>query len=142
MPSFAIQAPDLRYLGPVIDVEIAIATFDVATLQASGIPLPPPVHVRALIDTGASVSVMRQGIGVRLGLSPDAVRSVDTATSSHVFCEAYAVSFRFSPEFAVDVTAVEMPLHGQHIDCLIGRDILARGVFIYLGSGNAFALSI
>jgi Aspartyl protease len=142
MPSFAIQAPDLRHLGPVIDAEIAIATFDVATLEASGIPLPAPIRVRALIDTGASVSVMRQGIGALLGLSPDAIRLVDTATSSHVRCEAFAVSFHFSPEFAVDVTALEMPLHGNQIDCLIGRDILARGVFIYLGSGNAFTLSI
>jgi len=37
---------------------------------------------------------------------------------------------------------VEAPLESQHISCLIGRDVLARGVFIYLGSGNAFTLSI
>jgi Aspartyl protease len=142
MPSFAIQAPDLRNLGPLIDVEIALATFDIATFEASDTSLPAPVRVRALIDTDASISVMRKGIGARLGLSPDAIRFVDTATTTNLLCEAFAVSLQFSTDFAIDVTVVEMPLHGQHIDCLIGRDVLARGVFIYLGSGNAFTLSI
>ena len=34
------------------------------------------------------------------------------------------------------------PLKGQNIDCLIGRDILSKGILIYIGYDNSFTLSI
>jgi hypothetical protein len=47
-----------------------------------------------------------------------------------------------SDDVIFDIPVIEAPLEGRSIDCLIGRDILARGVFIYLGSGDAFTFAI
>lgn len=38
-------------------------------------------------------------------------------------------------------TVLEAPLQGQNIDCLIGRDVLSQGVFVYIGYTNLFSLS-
>ncbi len=40
-----------------------------------------------------------------------------------------------------NAVAIEAPLAGQHIQCLIGRDILQHGVLIYVGYMNQFTLS-
>jgi hypothetical protein len=45
-------------------------------------------------------------------------------------------------EIVLDIPVIDAPIEGQHIGCILGRDALARGVFIYLGSGNAFTFSI
>ena len=44
-------------------------------------------------------------------------------------------------QLVAETTILEVPLQGRHIQCLIGRDVLARGVFIYIGYGNFFSLS-
>jgi hypothetical protein len=142
MSSFAIQAPNLRHFGALIEVVIMQSASDAATIQASGNPLPQSVRVTALIDTGASKSVIRQGTGAQLGLEPIGTRFAVTPTAANIPCPEYVMRMRLSEDFAFDIALIEMPLHGHYIDCLIGRDVLARGVFIYLGSGNAFTLSI
>jgi hypothetical protein len=141
-PTFAAQAPNLRYFGPVIEGEITLTAIAAATMQAAGNPLPHPVRIAAMIDTGTSASVIRQGIAAQFCLDPVGMKFVDTPTASNVPCPEYRVRMQFAPDFALDVDVIEMPLRKQHIDCLIVRDVLARGVFIYLGSGNAFTLSI
>jgi hypothetical protein len=70
------------------------------------------------------------------------VTYIDTATSSNVPCDRYRVRLLLSDDVIFDIPVIEAPLEGRSIDCLIGRDILARGVFIYLGSGDAFTLAI
>ena len=34
------------------------------------------------------------------------------------------------------------PLGGQHIQCLVGRDVLAHGVLTYIGYINQFTLGL
>lgn len=142
MPTLGVQVPDLQRVGPVMDIEIAIGSSARAILETSGVLIPAPIAITAMIDTGASVSVMRQGTAARLGLQPTGVVFVYTAASINVRCPEYSVRLLLPNTIAFDTTLIEMPLESQHIGCLIGRDVLARGVFIYLGSGNAFTLSI
>ena len=142
MPTFGVQVPDLQRVGPVLDIEIAVGSSATAILETSGALVPAPIAITAMIDTGGSVSVMRQGTGARLGLQPTGVVFVHTAASINVRCSEFSVCLLLPDNITFDTTLIEMPLESQHIGCLIGRDILARGVFIYLGSGNAFTLSI
>ena len=142
MPTFGVQIPDLQHIGPVMDIEIAAGSYAAGLLETSGASVPPPIAVTAMIDTGASVSVMRQGLGAQLCLQPTGIVFVHTAASTSVRCPEYSVRLLLPNAISFDTTLIEMPLADQHIGCLIGRDILARGVFIYLGSGNAFTLSI
>jgi predicted RNA-binding protein len=40
-----------------------------------------------------------------------------------------------------DVVAIEAPLGGQCIQCLIGRDVLRNGLLVYVGHANQFTLA-
>jgi hypothetical protein len=45
-------------------------------------------------------------------------------------------------DLTFDVRALGLPMDGQNIDCLIGRDVLAKAVFLYLGRQNQFVLAV
>ncbi len=47
----------------------------------------------------------------------------------------------FPNNVIVEALAIEAPLRGQHIQSLVGRDVLAHGVFVYTGYINQFTLS-
>lgn len=56
-------------------------------------------------------------------------------------CYEYPSRFIFSTNVVVDGSVIEAPLQGQNIHALIGRDILAHSVFVYIGYTNLFSLS-
>jgi len=95
-----------------------------------------------MIDTGASVSVLRQGLAAQLSLNAIGVSYINTPSSTNVPCYRYLVRFIFPNEVLVETNVVEAPLQGQNIQCLIGRDVLAHGVLIYIGGSNLFSLSL
>lgn len=68
MPSFTSQVPNLQGVGPIVDLKIAVGTAVEATLRKAGNPIPAPVSAVAMIDTGATGSVMRMGLAAQLGL--------------------------------------------------------------------------
>jgi hypothetical protein len=37
---------------------------------------------------------------------------------------------------------IETPLHGQNVQCLLGRDILSHAVFWYNGTDNSFSFCL
>jgi hypothetical protein len=94
-----------------------------------------------MIDTGASCTVIREGMAHDLGLQPTGVRVVHTPSDANVRCREYLVRLLLPSGVAFETDVVEAPLKGQHIDCLIGRDVLARGVLVYIGPDNLFTLS-
>ncbi len=94
-----------------------------------------------MIDTGATSSVIQVGLAAQLGLNPVGVTYINTPSSTNVACHEYLVRLVFPNNVLVEATVLEAPLQGQHIQCLIGRDILAHGVLVYIGYGNLFSLS-
>lgn len=94
-----------------------------------------------MIDTGASGSVIRQGLATQLGLNPIGLTYINTPSSTNVGCYEYAVRLIFPNNVVVETPVLEAPLQGQNIQCLIGRDVLAHGVLVYIGYGNLFSLS-
>lgn len=147
MPSFTIEAADLETEGPVIDVTIGMSSAAVAAIaQAGGQPVPPPVPVSAslLIDTGASHSMVKDGLLAPLGLHPVGTVGVNTPTSEGVECPVYAVRLILPTRQALDTTVIQAQpagFQGQNIDGLIGRDILQYGILIYMGQRAQFTLS-
>lgn len=109
--------------------------------RASGTAVPTPIPAVGMIDTGATASVMRQGFASRLGLSPVGVVHINTPTSTNVPCYEYLVRLDLPGNVVAETTVLEAPLLGQHIQCLVGRDVLAHGVLIYIGYENLFSLS-
>ena len=94
-----------------------------------------------MIDTGATGSVIQQGLAAPLGLNPVGITYINTPSSTNVPCYEYLVRFVFPNNVIFETTAIEAPLQGQHIECLIGRDVLAQGVLVYIGYANQFTLS-
>lgn len=141
MPSFTSQVPNLQAVGPVVEIKIAVGTAVEAALRKTGSQAPNPVTAVAMIDTGATSSVIRLGLAAQLGLNPVGVTYINTPSSTNVACYEYLVRLVFPNNVVVEATVLEAPLQGQHIQCLIGRDVLAHGVFVYIGYGNLFSLS-
>jgi len=70
MPSVSIELQNLMVSGPLIDILIAPSKPVLDLLLAENQPIPQPVRLIALIDTGASSTVIKSGIAGRLQLLP------------------------------------------------------------------------
>ncbi|MBM3335984.1 hypothetical protein FJY63_15100 [Candidatus Sumerlaeota bacterium] len=141
MPSFTIQLPNLQQVGPVVQVRLAVGSVVENILRQAGQPVPPPVVCMAMIDTGASGTVVRQDIVDGLSLNPIGVATINTPSSTNVQCYEYLMRVLFPQNVVVETPVIAAPLQGQHIQCLIGRDILRPGVLVYTGYINQFTLS-
>jgi len=140
MPSFHVESADLWNDGPLIEVRIGLTTAAEAANNAAGTPIPTPVRGTAMVDTGASHSAVRAGLLGPLGLHPVGVTQVSTPTSANVPLPNYAVRITL-PQGWIDTTVCEVPMGGQNIDALIGRDVLQHGILIYQGPTMQFTLS-
>ena len=103
--------------------------------------LPQPIEIVAMIDTGATGTVIREDILENLKLKPIGVVPISTPSSHAINSLMYDVHLYLPNNVSTDVLVVALPLRGQHIQCLIGRDFLSQGVFVYVGYDNSFTLS-
>ena len=111
-------------------------------LRQQSKPVPNPVEITALIDTGASGTAVKPDVIRQLQLTPRGVTNIATPSSAAHPCNVYDVSLTFANGVVVPViTVIEVPLEGQVIQGLIGRDVLAHGILIYSGYTNTFSLS-
>lgn len=144
MPSFSAQLANLQQAGPIAEVLIAPPHQLVQVLKAKGQPVPQPVKAVAMIDTGASGTVITPAIASALGIQPVGVTNMSTpSTTTPVQSRVFNVDLTFLTNSVnlTGIVAIEAPLGGQHIQCLIGRDILQNAVLVYIGYINQFTLS-
>lgn len=141
MPSFTVRVPDLREVGPIVGVRIGVGSTLEARLVKAGSKVPVPLPAKALLDTGAARTAIRQGLAQALGLSPVGVTRIRAAGSALIACMEFYVRFGLPGDEIWEGRVLELPLRGDEIDCLIGRDLLARCVFLYDGHGNQFTLT-
>ena len=141
MPSFTIAGTNLQGAGPVVEVRITVNREIETALREAGEAVPTPMLVPAMIDTGASCTVLREGLAQDLGLQPTGTRTIHTASDTNVRCYEYLVRLLFPNDILFETDVIEAPLKGQHVDCLIGRDVLSNGILVYIGTDNLFTLS-
>lgn len=143
MPSWTGQNPNLVAVGPQLQVTVGVTEPAAAALKAAGGTVPPAITAQALIDTGASGSVITKQLAQQLGLQPVGTRLVNTASGVNVQTTAYAVRLGLSPQVNFETTATEAEeIKAQGLDVLIGRDVLSRAVFVYIGYMNQFTISV
>ncbi len=103
--------------------------------------IPGSVELLALVDTGATRTVVREGICKELNLTPRNRVKISTAGEP---CDAFeydvAVSFPMLNIAFETIFVLEAPLTGHNIGCLIGRDLLKAGVLFYNGIDNSYTL--
>ena len=86
MPSFTAQVANLQAVGPIVELRIAIGGAVESVLRKAGNMVPTPIATVAMIDTGATGTVIRQGLAAQLGLQPVGVTYINTPSSTNVAC--------------------------------------------------------
>lgn len=138
--------------GPILNVVLGASEARIAALTAANVPVPNPVPIRGLLDTGASGTCIDPAILVgNLGLTPrgqiDAF-TPSTGTTPHK-ADLYDVSLRIlaatsnDPQLyhgTIPVMASDL-FAAQGIHALIGRDVLAGCLLVYNGATGLFTLA-
>lgn len=119
-------------------------------LTAAGQAVPPFVTIRALLDTGASVTCVDPTVIAALGLAATGMTQMITPSTGAVPHNAptYDASFAIpaAPNQAAlifaTVAVVESDLlSAQGFHALIGRNILSQCLFHYNGTMGLFTLA-
>ena len=140
----------LSRAGAVIDVLIGPNPRRRALLRKLGFPTPDPVPVRAIIDTGASMSGFAAGVFRAADLSVVAdtpVLTPSTPSDQPYVTSLYDVALYLvaggKPHEFMNIRV--MAAQGWHPEAddgaegIIGRDVLDRAVFTYHGPAQAFS---
>src|SRR5262245_16928203 len=151
MPAFEMP---IEADGAMVDLVVASSEPDVLTWRTAGQPIPAPVTVRALLDTGAEITCIdRQALAPLLtpGVQPLRFVFVNTPATggTNLQCE-YGVSLTILHPSGTaadhlhlpDHPVVEQDLPGLGYQALIGRDVLACvDSFDFRGKKGTFSLS-
>jgi hypothetical protein len=141
MPHVTATIANLANSGPVVDLRLTIPDPIAETLRSAGRSIPPPVPIRAIIDTGAEKTCLVKGLAERLGLLPVGYSLVTTASHTSVSCLRFSIGIIWPNDMTMTGVATEVPTIGRDVSCLIGRDILAKASIVYLGHINQFSIS-
>lgn len=133
--------------GPLIDLTVGVSVPRAQALRKSAQPIPSPVQLRGLIDTGASGTCIDAPALHGLGLAPTGqipVHTPSTGTAAHV-SDQYDVSLTLlHPRLNLHLGAtpvIASHLSAQGIQALIGRDVLSQCLFVYDGMAGIFSLA-
>lgn len=139
MPSFTQRFNDLLRTGAIIDISLGPAKTHFDNIEEGK---EKQIKLVAMIDTGANVTVIKEGIAKILELKSIGTISITTPLLTEVLYQQFEVQLIFPDDVVAEsVVVAEAPLQNQHIQCLIGRDVLQHAVFIYNGHDNSFTLS-
>ncbi len=137
--------------GPVIEIFVGLSLPRIQALQSLGQSAPIPIKARALVDTGASLTVIDKRVIQPLGIAPTGSIPMHTPStgSTPQMCYLYDVGIWFlqaqmQPQvhlMSVTIPVAEADFSAQTIQALIGRDLLARCLFYYNGSTSTISLS-
>jgi len=129
--------------GPVVPLIVGVSAPRANALRAADKPVPHPIQLRALIDTGCSCTCVVVGMLAPLALT--AIGSVTLHTPSTgntpATCQQYDVSLALL-NFTVDIWPIVecQPLAPRTIDALLGRDFLTRCLYVHDGKAKQFSL--
>jgi hypothetical protein len=134
--------------GPIIDVTISIPQPLAELYTQQNKTIPSPIAGIGLIDTGATRSCVDTVIMKQLGVHPIGIATSGTAAGpvnhslypAHFTFPAAKIEIDFASVVGVNLTGQEAG--GKHIVALIGRDVLAMGIFVYNGHTGAFTIAI
>jgi hypothetical protein len=132
----------LRKDGAIVNVVIGVPSAYAKQLQDSGQPVPPVQTIKAMIDTGASISTVSDAIASAAGLqqiSSVPIGGVGGVSTRPIYAAAFGV-----PDYKVEVdpteiAGVSLPVGG--FDALLGRDILKALELTYTGPHGSFLVS-
>ena len=133
--------------GPIVDLLVGVSIPRAEALQRADQAVPNAVRIRGLVDTGASGTCVDPSCIRALDLSPTgqtAIHTPSTGETAHI-CSQYDISLvLLHPRLKFTIQAlpvIEASLSLQGIQALLGRDVLARCLFVYDGAAGIFTLA-
>jgi len=147
MPHFTLQ---ISQQGPIVQAAIMVTLARREVLESSGLAVPDPQRISALIDTGASISGVDPSVLSALNLSATGEVEVHTPSTAGnpVPSSTFDVQIGIYAgrpgdlHFISETIQVISPiLSNQGFHALIGRDILKSCIFHYNGSDELFTLA-
>jgi hypothetical protein len=133
---------DLRDRGALIKVRIAQPRDVADSLRSQGKAVADAVEAMAMIDTGASITAIDQGLATRIGLVQTGIAPVAGVTGVQDQPIYAAQIMLDQPSVALDPwKMIGSPLNIQNFDVLLGRDFLQELTLVYDGSSGNFKLS-
>ena len=139
--SFTFELPYLLQNGPTCPIIIKPSDVTIEKLKLEKLQTPF-IKIQALIDTGASTTAISHRVVNRLGLQSRGTTTVYTSNRHFEKRNEYDIALEFDVDSYISVLRVlEANLENLSIDCLIGRDVLQYGKFIYDGPKNQITLS-
>jgi hypothetical protein len=141
---------DLRR-RPVVEVEVGVTAAHGRALTRSGQPVPQPLRLTALIDTGASRTCIDHRVRGLLRLRGFSTLVISTPTSGPAGqarrrldkADLLILHPSGNPQQHLArnaFTVVAVPLGQLGVDVLIDRDLLARCRFVYDGQAGTLRL--
>jgi hypothetical protein len=148
VPHFSLQVSPK---GPLLSAFVGVSIPRRDALITAGQTVPDIVPIQALIDTGASATCLDLSVLKALSLTPTGSASIETpSTGGKPFiADQYDISLIVPP---ADLNQIPLIVETLPVVCvsifdsfgyhaLIGRDILAKCVFVYNGSMKFFTLA-
>ena len=131
---------DPRDPGPCISVVVMNSRDILEAGRAIGLEYPEPINLRALIDTGAAVTVISKVFANTCRLFQTNEGSEITAVGSIVHCGEHAGTISFPetnlrPFESIQIRSVVF-IKEPNYACLIGRDILRNWLITFDGRGK------
>jgi len=144
MPSVRLSWAPAALLkdGPWIYINISAPEFEISEGRPLGLEFPQ-LTIKALIDTGASVTVVNPEVARTCKLRQTGVAQIVAAGSSGTYAEhAAGISFPGTDLRRADpIRVIACSIVRQPVSCLIGRDILQAWRFTYDGPAAQVEIS-
>jgi hypothetical protein len=134
--------------GHELSVLIGLDGRSTTALVAAGTPVPRPLLVRGILDSGSSITTVNRQVIQALGLPLFAQHSTQTVAGT-VAVNLYDASLSIPPMGRLTASLLVLsdllvmePMHPLvGIDVLVGRDVLAHLLSIMDGPQAAFTLA-
>ena len=145
MPHITIALDPAK--GPLVKLVVGVSAARLQALHTASQPVPSPIVVTFLIDTGASSTVIDEIDLAPLGLVPKNHVPVHTPTTDGTpqMLAQYDVGLGMmhadNSRFFSSVPIIATNLRCQGIGGLLGRDILNKCLLVYDGATGTFTLA-
>jgi hypothetical protein len=146
VPHFTLQ---FQTSGPQLQLYVGVSHPRLQALQQAGLTIPPPTLIRALVDTGASITAIDPTIIKGLGLQPTGSMQILTPSTGATPVQVNTFDVGIIIPLATvgqnhvigALQVIESSLTVQGIQALIGRDVLSNSLLVYDGRANIFSLA-
>jgi hypothetical protein len=133
-----------------VDLLIGWSEDDARAQRQALRPVPPPVNLRGLLDTGAEISCVDASVVQTLGLPMEGIPITHVpAVGGVTYGMPYKTSLTLEHPSGMggdhlvvgNGVVIELSLAQLGYQALIGRDVLALCDFLYSGKGGTFTLT-